>query len=301
MQETENMRVWSLGQEDPLEEGMATHSSVLAWRIPWTEDPGGLHSIGSQRIRHNWSNLAHFSIDAEKNFWQNLTYIYDRNTPERWHRRNIPQPNKGHLWKTWASLVAQVVKNILQFRRPRFNPWVGKIPWRRGQQPTPLFLPEEFHGPEEPGGLQSLGSHRIRHNWATFTFSSHNKPLLTSYSMAKIWKYSLRSGTRQRYPLSLLLFNIVLEVLATEIRDEKDRKQIQIGKQEVNSHWLWMIYYTQKNPKDATRKQLESFNEFAKVTESKINTKNVFHLYTPAMKDQKEIKEKSHLPLHQKV
>ena len=52
-----------------------------------------------------------------------------------------------------------------------------------------------------------------------------------------------------------------------------------------------MIYYTQKNPKDATRKQLESFNEFAKVTESKINTKNVFHLYTPAMKDQKEIKE----------
>ena len=41
------------GSEDPLEEGMATHSSTLAWRIPWTEKPGGLRSIGSQRVRHN--------------------------------------------------------------------------------------------------------------------------------------------------------------------------------------------------------------------------------------------------------
>ena len=40
-----------LGQEDPLEEGMATHSSILAWRIPWTEEPGGLQSIGSEKVR----------------------------------------------------------------------------------------------------------------------------------------------------------------------------------------------------------------------------------------------------------
>ena len=45
--------VQSLGQEDPLQEGMATHSSILAWRIPWTEEPGGLQSMGSQRARHN--------------------------------------------------------------------------------------------------------------------------------------------------------------------------------------------------------------------------------------------------------
>ena len=42
-----------MGREDPLEKAMATHSSVLAWRIPWTEEPGGLQSMGSQRIRHN--------------------------------------------------------------------------------------------------------------------------------------------------------------------------------------------------------------------------------------------------------
>ena len=53
-----NDAVQSLGQEDPLEEGMATHSSILAWRIPWTEEPGGLRSLQSQRVRHNWGNLA---------------------------------------------------------------------------------------------------------------------------------------------------------------------------------------------------------------------------------------------------
>ena len=52
------MQIQSLGQEDFLEEGMATYSSILVWRIPWTEEPGGLHSIGSERVRHNWSNLA---------------------------------------------------------------------------------------------------------------------------------------------------------------------------------------------------------------------------------------------------
>ena len=46
------MQVQSLGQEDPLEKEMATHSSVLAWRIPWTEEPSGLWSIGSQRVGH---------------------------------------------------------------------------------------------------------------------------------------------------------------------------------------------------------------------------------------------------------
>ena len=47
------MWVRSLGGEDPLEEGMATHSRILAWRISWTEEPGGLQSMGSQRVGHN--------------------------------------------------------------------------------------------------------------------------------------------------------------------------------------------------------------------------------------------------------
>ena len=53
VQETQEMRVQSQGLEDLLEEEMATHSSTLVWEIPWTEEPGGLHSMGLQRVRHN--------------------------------------------------------------------------------------------------------------------------------------------------------------------------------------------------------------------------------------------------------
>ena len=53
MQETQEMWVRSLGWEDPLEESMATHSSILAWRIPWTEEPGRLQSMWSQRVGHD--------------------------------------------------------------------------------------------------------------------------------------------------------------------------------------------------------------------------------------------------------
>ena len=53
--------VWSLGWEDPLEKEMATHSSILAWRIPWMEEPGGLQSMASQRVGHDWATSLYFS------------------------------------------------------------------------------------------------------------------------------------------------------------------------------------------------------------------------------------------------
>ena len=64
---------------------------------------------------------------------------------------------------SWASLVAQRVKN----QPAMWETWVGKIPWRRAWQPTPLFLPGESPRTGEPGGLQSIGSHRVGHDWAT--------------------------------------------------------------------------------------------------------------------------------------
>ena len=51
-------QVWSLGWEDPLEEEMVTHSSILAWEILWTEEPSGLQSMGSQRVGHDWNDWA---------------------------------------------------------------------------------------------------------------------------------------------------------------------------------------------------------------------------------------------------
>ena len=58
MQKMQKMQVWSLGFKDPLEEGMAIHSSILPWGIPWTEKPYGLQSMELQRVEHDWNNLA---------------------------------------------------------------------------------------------------------------------------------------------------------------------------------------------------------------------------------------------------
>ena len=52
------MQVKSLGREDSLEEEMATHSSILVWKTPWTAEPGSLQTMGLKRVRHDWSNLA---------------------------------------------------------------------------------------------------------------------------------------------------------------------------------------------------------------------------------------------------
>ena len=116
----------SLGREDTLEEGMATHSSVLAWRVPWTEAPGGLPSTGSQS------------------------------------QTGLKELRGGG---STHSLVTQTVKNLLQCRRPGFDPWVRKIPWRRERLPTPVFLPGGFHGQRSLAGI-SLGSQRVRRYWA---------------------------------------------------------------------------------------------------------------------------------------
>ena len=55
MQETKETSIQSPGWEDPLEEGMAIHSGIFAWKIPWTEKPGGLQSIGSRQVPHDWA------------------------------------------------------------------------------------------------------------------------------------------------------------------------------------------------------------------------------------------------------
>ena len=59
------MRVRSLGREDTLEKEMVTHSCITAWRIPWTKEPGGLQFISSQRIGHDWGDLAHTVTNTE--------------------------------------------------------------------------------------------------------------------------------------------------------------------------------------------------------------------------------------------
>ena len=109
----------------------------------------------------------------------------------------------------------------------------------------------------------------------------------------KLKAFPLRSGTRQRCPLSPLLFNIVLEVLAIAIREEKEIKGIQIRKEEIKLSLFAddMILYLE-NPKDSIRKLLELISEFSKVAGYKINTKkSLAFLYTNNEKSEREIKE----------
>ena len=118
----------------------------------------------------------------------------------------------------------------------------------------------------------------------------------------KLKAFSLRSGTRQGCSLSPLLFNEVLEVLATAIREEKEIKGIQIRKDEVKLSLFVddMILYTE-NPNNTIRKLLELISELSKVVGYKINThKSLAPLYT-TMKNQKEkLRNQSHSPLQHK-
>ena len=109
----------------------------------------------------------------------------------------------------------------------------------------------------------------------------------------KVKAFPLRLGTRQGCPLSSLLFNIVLEALATAIREEKEIKGIQIRKEEVKLSLFAddMILYIE-NPKDSIRKLLELISEFSKVAGYKNNTqKSLVFLHTNNEKSEREIKE----------
>ena len=109
----------------------------------------------------------------------------------------------------------------------------------------------------------------------------------------KLKAFPLRSGTRQECPLSPLLFNRVLEVLDTAIRQHKERKGIQIGQEEAKLLLFAndMIFYI-KNSKESTPKVLDLISEFSKVSGYKINTqKSVAFLYTKNEPAEREIRK----------
>ena len=119
----------------------------------------------------------------------------------------------------------------------------------------------------------------------------------------KLKAFPIRSGTRQGWPLSLLLFNIVFDVLDMAIKEEEEEKKgIQIRKEEIKLSLLadYMILYIE-NHKDTIRKLLELISEFSKVVDTKSIHRNHLHSYILTMKNQKEkLRNQSHSPLQQK-
>ena len=92
MQQTQ---VWSMGPEDPLEKELAKHACILPWRIQWREEPGGLQSMGSQRVRHKWVNNTHTSLIS----WglQILGFVYWVEEAIWWSSRRMTQMKLSRL------------------------------------------------------------------------------------------------------------------------------------------------------------------------------------------------------------
>ena len=158
------------------------------------------------------------------------------------------------------------------------------------QNSTPIY----DKNPPESRHTGNLPQHNEGHIWQT-----HINIILSG---EKLKPFPLRSGKRQGCLLSPLLFNIVLEVLATAIREEEEIKGIQIGKEEVKLSLFAddMILYIE-NPKDATRKFLELFSEFVNVAGYKINAQKSLAFIYILMKNLKEkLRKHSHVPLQQK-
>ena len=145
--------IWSLGWEDPLGKEMATHSSILAWEIPWTVEPVGLQSVGSQKSRTQLK--------------QQRMCVCVYNSSPLWFL------NKClfiYLWLFWASLVAQLVKNLPAMQET----WVGNIPWRRERLPTPAFWPGESHVLCSPwGGKESDTAEWLSLSWLCWSLLPH--------------------------------------------------------------------------------------------------------------------------------
>ena len=133
--------------EDPLEEEMATHSSILAWRIPGREEPGGLQSMGFQRVGHDWAHKHGLS------YW-NVTYLVKLYRPFHY-------VTKGFLGGKESTCQCSSCK------RCGFDPWVGKIPWCRKWQLYLVFLPGKSHGQRNLVGCNPWGLKRVRCDWAS--------------------------------------------------------------------------------------------------------------------------------------
>ena len=146
---------------------------------------------------------------------------------------------------------------------------------------------------QHPFMIKTLQKAGIEGTYLNIIKAIYDKPTASiTLNGEKLKAFPLKSGTRQGCALSPLLFNMVLEVLATAIRAEKEIKGIQIGKEVKLSLFADDTILYIENPKHSTRKLLELINEYSKVSGYKINTeKSLVFLYTNNEKTAREIKE----------
>ena len=156
--------------ENPLEESMATGSSILAWRIPWIEEPGGLQSMEWQRVGHNWSKLAHThtSLYSIKLYWRG---IEENNSMGKTGEGNgnplqypcRENPMDGEAW--WAA-VHGVAKSQTRLSNFTFTFHFHALEEEMATHSSVLAW--RIPGTVGPGGLPSMESHRVGHDWSNW-------------------------------------------------------------------------------------------------------------------------------------
>ena len=132
------------------EKAMAPHPSALAWKIPWMKEPGGLQSMGSLRVGHDWATFTFHFHALEKEMATHSNVLAWR-IPGTGEPGGLPSMRSPRVRHNWSDSVAYALWRLPWWltgkcRRHRFDPWVRKIPWGRKQKPTPVFLPGKFHG-----------------------------------------------------------------------------------------------------------------------------------------------------------
>jgi len=152
MLETQGTWFWFLGQENPPEDEMATHSSIIAWKILWTEESGEPRFIGLQRVRHDWGNLTCKMEKAMAPHSSTVAWEIPR-MEETGRLQSMGSLRVGHDWATSLSLSTF-------------------MHWRRKWQPTPVFLPGESHGWRSLVGCSPWGHTESDTTEATYCSSS---------------------------------------------------------------------------------------------------------------------------------
>ena len=149
---------------------MAPHSSTLAWKIPWTEEPGRLQSMGSLRVRHDWmTSLWLFTFMHWRRQWQPTPVFLPGESQGQGEPGGLPSMGLHRVGHDWSDLAAAYIHMYIHILEKAMAPYSSilawKIPWM-----------------EEPGRLQSMGSQRVRHDWAT------SLPLFTFMHWRRKWQ-----------------------------------------------------------------------------------------------------------------
>ena len=135
---------------------MAIHSSTIAWKIPWTEELGRLQSMGLQRVRHNWATSLTHSVALSSSLPYLLVLFI--------------VSSFSFLFFFFTSLVAQMVKCLPTMWETRVQSLGREDPLEKEMATHSSILAWKIPWTEEPGRPQSMGSQRVKHDWATFFF-----------------------------------------------------------------------------------------------------------------------------------